>query len=485
MEGGIQTLTDRLDRIVRDPSSLVHFVGIAGTGMSALAQYRALQGGRVSGSDRSFDRAMDAGDRAWADRLAIRIGPQDGSRVAGSDLVVTSTAVEDTIPDVRRARELGIPIAHRAEVLAAFVRARPTIAVTGSSGKSTVVAMIFEALRGAGLDPGVLTGGELLCLKAGDLRGNAWLGRDWLVIEADESDKSLVHYAPEIGVILNVHRDHYEAAEVLRVFGEFRRRVRRTAVIGACDELSTLRGPGAVTFGLEAGADVPVTGVTATKTGSTFHLAGVPVTLGTPGLHNVLNAAAALAACRATGADVARAAGALAGYRGVSRRFEIVGRAGGVEVVDDFAHNPAKVTAALATARARSRRVLAFFQPHGFAPMRFMRHDLVRAFAEGQRPQDRLFLPEILYVGGTAARDLSARDLCADVGALGGHAQFLEDRAALPGILGELARPGDCVLIMGARDPSLGAFARAVAAGLPPGLDEREAARPDGLDVGV
>jgi UDP-N-acetylmuramate--alanine ligase len=467
MPGGNEAPPDLLDRIAADSAKLVHFVGIGGTGMSALAQLRAMGGGRASGSDRGFDQDGSDGARGWAERLGIPILPQDGSGVSGADLVVTSTAVEDSVADVRAARERGVPIAHRSELLAALVRSRPTIAVTGSSGKSTAVAMMFEALRGAGLDPGLLTGGDLGMLRDQGLKGNAWVGRGWLVIEADESDKSLVQYEPEIGVVLNLHRDHYEPAEVLGMFQTFRSRVRRTLVLGSDAALVPLRDARTITFGEAPGSDFHIEAIVPTRAGSSFRIGDLAVELGVPGIHNVLNAAAALAACHAAGADLARAAGALARFRGVARRFEIVRRAGDVEVVDDFAHNPAKVAAALATARERSRRVLAFFQPHGFAPMRFMRAELTAAFAAGQRPEDRLFLPEIFYTGGTAVRDLSSRDLCADVSALGGHAAFLESREDLRRIVRDTAAPGDCILIMGARDPSLGDFARSVAASLP------------------
>jgi UDP-N-acetylmuramate--alanine ligase len=460
----IKASPELLDRILRGPSRLVHFVGVAGSGMSALAQYRAIGGGRTSGSDRSFDHGGAGAERAQLERLGVILRPQDGSGVAPADLVVTSTAVEDSIPDVVAAAARGIPVAHRAEVLAALVRSRPTIAVTGSSGKSTAVAMVFEALRGCGLDPGVITGGDLRVLQGAGLKGNAWIGRDWLVIEADESDKSLVHYEPEIGVILNVHRDHYEAEEVLQVFDQFRKKVRKQVVLGEDEALASLRDAQSVTFGPSPAATIRVESVVPCPNGVTFRLDGVLVALPIPGAHNAWNAAAALAACRAAGVPLHAAAAALARFRGVARRFEVVGSGAGVEVVDDFAHNPAKVAAALATARERSRRVLAFFQPHGYAPMRFMRAELVRAFAEGLRPNDQLFLPEIFYTGGTATRDLSSRDLCADVAGLGGRAEFLRDRRDLLRILKKAVAPGDCVLVMGARDPSLADFAREVAA---------------------
>ena len=234
-----------------------HYAGLGGAGMSALAQFQAMTGGRVSGSDRAFDRGERAGLRAQLERLGIAVLPQDGSGV-GPDCValVVSTAVEDTVPDVAAARERGIPIIHRSELLAHFVSRHRSIAVTGTSGKSTVTAMVFGILKGAGRDPSVITGGDLPELEAQGLPGNAYAGAsDLLVVEADESDGSLVRYAPAIGVILNLQRDHKEMTEVAAMFATLRARVREALVVGDGGNLDQFAG-GALRFGLSARADV-------------------------------------------------------------------------------------------------------------------------------------------------------------------------------------------------------------------------------------
>ncbi len=197
-------------------------------------------------------------------------------------------------------------------------------------------------------------------------------------------------------------------------------------------------------------------------------------TLPVPGMHNVRNAVAALAACQALGLRFSQMAAPLARFQGVARRFQTVGRARGVEVVDDFAHNPDKIAAALSTARARGRRILAVFQPHGFGPTRFLRDDLIAAFTRGLRPTDRLYLPEIYFAGGTVTRDISSRDIAAAVAARGVPALFTERRDDIvPSIAGE-AREGDVILVMGARDPSLTDFCRRILARLEArGSDER------------
>lgn len=440
-----------------------HYAGLAGSGMSALAQMQAMGGGRASGSDRGFDRGERAEARARLERLGIEVTPQDGSGVAGDcAALVVSTAVEDTVPDVAAARARGVPVIHRSELLAWFVRTHRTIAVAGTSGKSTVVAMVFEILRGAGRDPSVLTGGELLALRREGLWGNAWAGRaGLLVVEADESDGSLVRYAPSVAVILNLQRDHREEDEVAAMFATFRERADGAAVVGEAANLAFLT-PGARVFGFGADAHVRGQAMALAPAGGRFEVEGVRFTLPAPGRHNVENALAAIAACREVGVGLADMVGPLAAFAGVARRFESVGTARGVEVVDDFAHNPAKLEAALATARLRGRRVLAVYQPHGYGPTRFLRADVVRAFAAALRPDDRLWLLEIFYAGGTATRDLSSADLAAEIAARGAPAEFAPSRSWLAGRIAAEARDGDVVLVMGARDPSLAGFARAI-----------------------
>ncbi len=216
-----------------------------------------MTGGVASGSDRAFDRGEREGLREQLERLGIAVAPQDGSGVGGECVaLVVSTAVEDQVPDVAAARKSGIPIIHRSELLAHFVAAHRSIAVTGTSGKSTVSAMIFAILSGAGRDPSVITGADLPELQEQGLPGNAFAGRsDLLVVEADESDGSLVRYAPAIGLILNLQRDHKEMTEVAAMFATLRARVREALVVGDAENLDRFAG-GALRFGFGARADI-------------------------------------------------------------------------------------------------------------------------------------------------------------------------------------------------------------------------------------
>jgi UDP-N-acetylmuramate-alanine ligase len=438
-----------------------HYAGIGGSGMSALAQYQVMAGGRVSGSDRAFDRGERAAHRAQLERLGIAIHRQDGSGVTPDcAAVVLSTAVESEVPDYAAARERGVATVHRSELLAHFVGSRRTAAIAGTSGKSTVVAMTFEILRAASQRPSLITGGELVSLQREGLIGNAFNDRasELLVIEADESDGSLVHYRPAVGVVLNLQKDHKAIEEVAALFEQFREHCQEAFVRGEDDNLAALSGAREI-FGLGPRSTVRGEGIELEPGQSRFVVDGVAFRLPVPGRHNVLNALAAIAASRVLGLDLETMVEPLANFQGVARRFQTIGTARGVEVVDDFAHNPAKLEAAFAAARARSRRVLAIYQPHGFGPTRFLRPDLIAAFAGALRPEDRLYLLEIFYAGGTTQRDFSSADLAAEIRDRGARAEVVT-REELRGLIPRLAREGDLVLVMGARDPSLTELAR-------------------------
>jgi UDP-N-acetylmuramate-alanine ligase len=444
-----------------------HYAGLAGAGMSALAQYQVMTGGVASGSDRAFDRGERKELRAQLERLGIRVLPQDGSGL-GSDCaaLVVSTAVEENVPDFAAARAARIPIVHRSELLAYFVARQRSIAITGTSGKSTVTAMVFAILKGAGRDPSVITGGDLPELQAQGLPGNAFAGRsDLLVVEADESDGTLIRYAPAIGVILNLQRDHKEIEDVAAMFATLRARVREALVVGDAENLDPFAG-GALRFGLGPRADVRGEDVALGPDASRFRVGDVVFELPVPGAHNVVNALAAIATARVLGVPVEQMPAPLSSFRGIGRRFQTVGKAHGVEVVDDFAHNADKIAAAIRTAKLRSRRVLAIYQPHGYGPTRFLRRDFVTTFARELGPDDRLWMLEVFYAGGTATRDFSAADIVAEIGARGIHAEFSPSREWLGERIAREARPGDLVLVMGARDPSLTALARAILAGI-------------------
>jgi UDP-N-acetylmuramate--alanine ligase len=467
-EGDLVVIPDPAGNDMPDPQgpARFHYAGVGGSGMSALAQFQAMLGGSTSGSDRGFDRGERAEARAQLERLGVRVLPQDGSGLQGDcGALVVSTAVEDQVPDVAAARARSLPIVHRSEMLAHWVSEFRSVAVSGTSGKSTVTAMMFEILRGAGQDPSVITGGDLVALQDEGYWGNAWAGRGPLVVEADESDGSLVRYQPSLSVCLNLTRDHKSEDEVAAMFRVLKRRTREAFLCGEEGIPDDLR-EGALTFGFGEGAGVRGTHLELGPASSRFRVEGIAYTLPVPGAHNAENALAAVAACRVLGVPLADMVAPLARFRGVARRFQSLGTAGGVEVVDDFGHNPAKIAASLATAHLRSKRVLAIYQPHGYGPTRFLRDGFVDTFASRTEPADRIWLLEIFYAGGTAQRDFSSADLVRDIVARGREAEFAPSREWLVRRVAEVAQPGDLVLVMGARDPSLTTFAGELLAAL-------------------
>lgn len=455
----------------------LHFAGVAGSGMSALAQFHSLRGGTATGSDRFFDRGDHPELRARLESVGIEIVPQDGSvfELGAPTALVVSTAVEDSVPDVAAARQHGVPILHRSELLAQHVDHFRTLAITGTSGKSTVTAMLFEILRTNGLDPSVLSGAELACLEGQPGMASVAVGTsEWLVIEADESDGSLTRYRPWLGLVLNLQRDHKEPVELAPLFQTFRKQTYGPFLAGDDPALDFLGE--AIRFGFEPTADVRaidiglerdrsrfrVTWGTKHQDHSPFDRGDFLVDLPVPGRHNTWNAVAAAAAALEigmSGVDIARG---LRGYQGVSRRFQFLGVAGGIEVIDDFAHNPKKIEAALETAQNRSTRVLAVFQPHGFGPTRFIREELIDVLAATLRPDDIFWFLDIFYAGGTAQQDLSSQDLVQDLLRRGRNGRYAVSREALANELAREARNGDVVLVMGARDPSLPALGRRI-----------------------
>lgn len=462
-EGDLVLIAPPESREIPDPyaGGRFHYAGLGGSGMSAIAQFQAMTGGRVSGSDRAFDHGERIGLRAAFEALEIDVFPQDGSGV-GDDCtaLVVSTAVEAQVPDFAAAKAKDIPIVHRSEMLAYFVAGHRSIAVTGTSGKSTVCGMTFEILSGSGRDPSVITGGDLPALQAEGLIGNARAGTsDLLVVEADESDGSLVRYAPAIGVVLNLQRDHKEVDEVAAMFATLRARTRENLVVGDDENLDPFAGK-ALRFGFSPRADVRGVDVEMSGQSSHFRVGDNVFTLPVPGAHNVMNALAAIAACQTVGVSLSEMVEPLSRFSGISRRFQTIGYARGIEVVDDFAHNAEKITAAIRTAKLRGKRVLAIYQPHGYGPTRFLRKDFVRTFANELSADDRMWMLEVFYAGGTATRDFSAADIADEIKTHGTQAVFAPSRDWLISRIAEEAREGDIVLVMGARDPSLSAFAK-------------------------
>lgn len=419
--------------------------GIGGSGMSALALLLQARGWEVSGSDRSRDRGETPEKFRKLEDQGIKLYPQDGTGVtAGTAMLVVSSAVEDTIPDVKAAREKNIRIRKRAEVLSDFFNnAEFSIAVGGTSGKSTVTAMAGWILHRAGKDPVIVNGAGMVNFGG----RNFVAGKGPFVAEVDESDGSIALFNPSCAVLTNISLDHKPMAELEKIFGEFTARA-KTAVTG--DITFSTDNPSAAFFARDI---VPL------DDGVSFTVKGIPVHLRVPGRHNVANALAALAAAHAAGVSLEISAAALSEYKGIHRRFEIVGTARGVTVVDDFAHNPDKIAATLRTLHERPGRVWIIFQPHGFGPTKLLRAALADTFAVEMGEDDILLMPEIYYAGGTAVRDVSSADITEDVAAKGKNTRFFERRGDIVPYIAALAKPGDRIVVMGARDDTLPAFA--------------------------
>lgn len=442
------------------PCRNVHFAGVFGTGMSALAQYLRFQGIGISGSDRLLASDDTAAMRRSLERLGCTIVDQDGSGVGeDTDAVCISTAIEETNPDMAAARARDLPIIHRSDLLAAIVTSRKAIAVAGTSGKSTVTAMIFEFLTSCGRSPSLISGAPLRRLEKEGLIGNAWSGAsDLLVVEADESDGTLVKYSPEMSVVLNISKDHKTIDEIRGLF-ETLVSQSRWAVVNRDDPILA-SFPAAAGFGLDSRTTwrpdreelLPVS-VKIFRGGLEYHL---PL----PGSHNLENLRAALCVCEHLGCDGPALSDAVRAFEGVARRFTVTETKEKVHVVDDFAHNPAKIAAAVSAARGLSGRIVAVYQPHGFGPTRFLRDEYIATFHAAFRPGDSLYLLPIYYAGGTARKDISSKDIIDGLGPVAFRAGAVADRHALLAALRADANPGDCVLVMGARDPSLPALVR-------------------------
>ncbi|NTW58634.1 MAG: L,D-transpeptidase family protein [Nitrospirae bacterium] len=440
----------------------VHFAGIFGSGMSALAQYLRFQGIAVSGSDRFHTSEDTAAIRRSLEGLGCTIAPQDGSGVNGdTDVVCISTAIEESNPDIAAASARGLPIVHRSDLLSAIIETKKTIAVAGTSGKSTVTAMIFEFLTACDKSPSLISGAGLRRLEKQGMIGNAWSGgSDFLVVEADESDGTLVKYRPEVSVILNVSKDHKCVDEITAMFAVLASRSGRT--ISNADDPFLFSLPADIRFGRNGSAswrpdqeELLATSVKLYRNGSEYHL---PL----PGEHNLENLAAALCVCEEFGCDNTVLAAAVRNYEGVARRFSVTRTKLGVNVVDDFAHNPAKIAAAVQASRGLSERIIAMYQPHGFGPTRFLKDEYIETFRTCFRQNDSLYLLPIYYAGGTVQKDISSDNIIAGLGNVAFHAQAIKDREELMARLRADARPGDCVLLMGARDPSLPALVKKI-----------------------
>jgi UDP-N-acetylmuramate--alanine ligase len=456
------------------PDRPYFFCGIGGSGMLPLALILKARGKTVSGSDRALDQGRLPEKFDFLRRAGVTLFPQDGSGVTSPEMtVVTSAAVEGTIPDVQAATRVGAKLMLRAELLSQLFNEAPNaIGVAGTSGKSTTTGMIGWILFAAGLDPTVMNGAVMKNFASPDAPfASALVGTsDIFVSEVDESDGSIARYSPRVAVLNNVSLDHKSLDELRALFHAFVAKSEIAILNLDNDETAALAAelpPSRVlSYSLtNTKADLLASAIEPLPDGIAFEVsernapAPVKVRLQVPGRHNVANALAALGAARAAGVELAEAAEALGRFAGIKRRLDVAGTANGVTVIDDFAHNPDKIVATLATLHDFPGRLLVMFQPHGFRPLKLMKDPFIACFATQLGPDDVLVMPEPVYFGGTTDRSVSSIDIVKAVEERGRTAYVFPDRAAAGSALVDLARPGDRIVIMGARDDTLSQFA--------------------------
>ena len=447
------------------------FVGVGGSGMMPLAMILAGRGAAVAGSDRTLDAARLPAKFDDLKAKGVALFPQDGSGITSPDqIVVASAAVESTVADMVAAERVGAARMTRPELLSSLFNASTLpIGVAGTSGKSTVTGMIGWILYTLGRDPTVMNGAVMKNFARPDAPfASALVGQgDPFVSEVDESDGSIALYFPRIAVLNNVSLDHKSLEELRELFGTFAAKAVTTVVnVGDAESAAlamTLPRDRIVTFAVDASADLRGQNLVAEPFAIGFDLVtkGVshPVRLSVPGRHNVANALAAIGAVLAAGVLLADAIAAIESFTGLKRRFELVGEAHGVSVIDDFGHNPDKIAATLDTLHAFPGRLLVLFQPHGYGPLKVMRAELVAMFAQKLGAEDVLVLPDPVYQGGTVNREVTSADIIADVAATGRNALHIPDRSAAAAHLAAGARAGDRIVVMGARDDTLSQLA--------------------------
>ena len=467
----------------------IHFVGIGGIGMSGLAQMFLDLGCTVTGSDRALGHPENERIFAALRKCGAKLFPQDGSVYANGyapDAIVFSTAIEDDNPDFKCALS-GTRRLHRSEALSLGIGAlqgRFTIAVTGTCGKTTVSAWLADALDRLDGDPGMLSGGYVKRFRengaAGNYRGG--FGRDF-VIEADESDKSLLNYVPDTALILNIGTDHYSRGELAEVFLKFALSARSCVVmeLSAFKEIGPEKFPAGKMILLFSGdPDAPVScaGRHVLRLDS-YRVAdgsawcafnGLPeIRLPMPGRHNALNALAVHTVLTSRGYDSMDALKAVSEFDGVARRFDRAGfMANGAQVIDDYAHNVEKLASCIGAAQELTPegRVVTVFQPHGFAPLRFMREALADALPSILRPADEVIFLPVYYAGGTASFSPTSEEVaetCRKAPRANANAiRDFSDRAACRDYLETAVKRGDIVIVAGARDESLSIWAKSM-----------------------
>lgn len=412
-----------------------HLAGIGGIGMCGLAQILVHEGISVTGSDRREDVELFG----KLQRLGIVIYPQDGSGVEkGVSKVIISRAIEDDNPEVIKAKKLDIPIFYRQDELKGIFRKYGGIAVAGTSGKTTVVGMIGCIFDVAGQDITVVNGGIMKNYVTKKDIGNVHIGRlPYFCVETDESEGDLRGYHPEIGVITNIGSDHMSFRKLKKVYEDFAAEVRDKLILSG---------------------DIVAEAIELYPSYSIFRVDGKRIRLNVPGLHNIYNALSAIGVAYAWGISPNHIVKGLGRFKGIKRRFEILRGKDGIRIIDDYAHNPDKIRAALETAGLGKGRVIAVYQPHGYKPTKMFLDELAEVFSGNLNEKDYLFIPRIYYAGGKVKMDISSRDLVKKIKST--NVEYIPERDDIKTKIQKIFKSGDTVLVMGARDTTLSTWAK-------------------------
>jgi UDP-N-acetylmuramate--alanine ligase len=438
----------------------IHFVGIGGIGMSGIAEVLLNLGYGISGSDLKHSAVTER----LAGLGAVICEGHAASNIAGADVVVTSSAISIDNPEVTEARRLHVPVIQRAEMLAELMRLKYGIAIAGMHGKTTTTSMVAAVLAAGGLDPTVVVGGRVDAMGS-----NARLGKSqYLVAEADESDRSFLKLSPILSVVTNIDREHMDCyrdmRDVRRTFLEFMERVPFYGLVVGCNDDAALQRllprvhRRVTTYGTSRGSDFLIRLGSSDAAGEHSPVIRFQVTykdkdlgeftLRVPGVHNVLNATAAIAVGTALDIPADKIRSALDGFRGVDRRFQLKGKAGGITVIDDYGHHPTEIRATLAAARQCGfRRVHVIFQPHRFTRTR----DLMDEFATAFGDADTLSLLDIYPASEKPIEGITAEALASRIVAAGKKdVTYAPSFADVVAAVASIARSGDMVLTLGA-----------------------------------
>ncbi len=448
------------------------FCGIGGIGMSSIALYLQKNGHHVIGSDRSFDNHHHNAVKENLLDNHITLVPQDGSSVTDAiDTFVVSSAVEETIPDVKRAKELSLSIKKRAALLADILHQHQGIAVAGTSGKTTVTAMIGHILATIGHRPTMINGGISINCYNDEPASNMIYGTGGTcVIEADESDGSIALYTPYVGIVTNVSLDHKPIDEILPLFSDFLNRAQKGVVVNADCPYTVhlnLMHQNIISFSVQGkAATLSATHITHEACGISFEINGHAYRLPFIGQHNLANALAAVGACLHLGIAIDDSINALQIFLGTKRRLQTLGTVKGVTVIDDYGHNPEKIKASLNALQLHQGRLFIVYQPHGFGPLRLMKSDLINMLITHLDARTTWIMNDVFYAGGTVTRDISSQDIVDAVAAVGKSAVYVPTRAETMDYLLSRVQPDDRIIVMGARDDTLTDFAYQILARL-------------------